>query len=1003
MGTLSSPGVDVSVINESFYRAGGPSTVPLIFVATAQNKKNGSGTGTAQGTIAANVGKMYSVTSQRDLIDLFGTPLFYTDANKNPLHGDELNEYGLQAAYSLLGVTSRAYIVRADVNLDQLIPSTSAPVGDPVNNTQWLDTGTSNFVIYEWVKGTSGGTPLPGYFVSKKPRVIDDSTKATYLDLSSLPLKTFGKIGEYCLVITSDRTNALYYKNSTNNWEVVRSGFDGGKTVLIDSYVKNPKVAWDQNLTITSGSVWINTTKKGQGQDWVIKRYNSNSKIWTTVATSIYSSTFAALGGFDAVGGGQYIPTGTTFIEAGVNGTPTEATFAVWKRRTTGETVVTGLSSTTPAAAQTTFGVTVTDRFGVVSSVAYITVPASGTDPIGSVFPDAVAVANIPNFRADWNPVTNQVSLVHELGGDFQLVELAAGDGGGSLAAAGIVDGVQNLYQTTRAIPGVNVYQSIFHVSHWEPMQYNALSKVPSSAPTNGKIWYNTNLEVDILVHDGVTWVGYKNAFPLSDPAGPLISASMPVYQRDGVTPIQHGDVWIETSSSMEEYGRLIHVFDSVLNTWVRQDLADQSTPDGWLFADARWSTSGADTVPASIRAMVTSDYLDPDAPDPAQYPSGMRLWNLRRSGFNVKQYVTNYINLQANGGKNPRYVDPATSDNEMMTGYSADRWVTVSPNNEDGSGRFGRHAQRGFVVAKLKALIDTNDAVRNTDTALFNLIATPGYPEAYQNMVALNIDRKITSFVVGDTPMRLASNATDLLNWGSNANGAYDNGDQGAVTFDEYSGLFYPSGYTSDNSGNYIVVPPSHMILRTIINSDNKSYPWMAPAGTRRGLIDNASSVGFLNKEGEFQVAVIHEGLRGILGQVKINPIATFDTSGLVNYGQYTRASEASALDRINVARLTIYIRRQLGLIAKPFLFEPNDTQTRREFKQAVDNFFLELVGLRAVYDFISVCDESNNFSSRIDRNEMYMDVAYEPVKSTEFIYVPMRIKNTGEIANGG
>src|SRR6056300_1729584 len=104
---LTSPGVQVSVVDESFYTPAEPGTVPMIFVATAENKTNGAGTGTAPGTTAANTGKPYLITSQRDLVETFGEPLFYTDTNNNPIHGGELNEYGLQASYSLLGVSNR--------------------------------------------------------------------------------------------------------------------------------------------------------------------------------------------------------------------------------------------------------------------------------------------------------------------------------------------------------------------------------------------------------------------------------------------------------------------------------------------------------------------------------------------------------------------------------------------------------------------------------------------------------------------------------------------------------------------------------------------------------------------------------------------------------------------------------------------------------------------------------------------------------------------------------
>jgi phage tail sheath protein FI len=80
--------------------------------------------------------------------------------------------------------------------------------------------------------------------------------------------------------------------------------------------------------------------------------------------------------------------------------------------------------------------------------------------------------------------------------------------------------------------------------------------------------------------------------------------------------------------------------------------------------------------------------------------------------------------------------------------------------------------------------------------------------------------------------------------------------------------------------------------------------------------------------------------------------------------------------------------------------LFEPNDKITRDEIKNACESLMLELVGQRALYDFLVVCDESNNTPARIDRNELHVDIAIEPVKSVEFIYLPLRIKNTGEIA---
>ena len=539
--------------------------------------------------------------------------------------------------------------------------------------------------------------------------------------------------------------------------------------------------------------------------------------------------------------------------------------------------------------------------------------------------------------------------------------------------------------------------------SNWKPLTYVAKSSSPTNVPSDGTLWFANNFDADIMILDGGSWKGYRNVYVNTDPNGPIVSASEPETQSDG-TPLVSNDIWVSTDNP-EEYGQNIYVYDSSItigSKWVLQNVRDQETPDGWVFADARWATSGTSLDPSTVKSLLVSDYVDPDCPDPALYPNGIRLWNTRRSGNNVKKYISGYINTAANGGINLR-----NGEDMIALGYKTDRWVSQENRNEDGSGRFGRKAQRAVVTAAMKSMIDANTALRDNDTLVFNLLAAPGYPEAIQNMITLNADRGYTAFVLGDTPFRLPANGTDLTNWGSNAALATDNGEEGAVSYDDYGclALFYPSGFTNDLRGNNIVVPPSHMMMRTIINSDAKSYQWFAPAGTRRGGVDNATSVGYIDSaSGEFRTVALHEGLRDVLqaSTVKINPIATLPGVGLVNFGQLTRYRAASSLDRMNVARLVCFLRRQLSILSKPFLFEPNDDQTRREIKAAADSLLLELVGQRALYDFLTVCDASNNTPARIDRNELWLDIAIEPVKAVEFIYIPLRIKNTGEISTG-
>jgi hypothetical protein len=214
--------------------------------------------------------------------------------------------------------------------------------------------------------------------------------------------------------------------------------------------------------------------------------------------------------------------------------------------------------------------------------------------------------------------------------------------------------------------------------------------------------------------------------------------------------------------------------------------------------------------------------------------------------------------------------------------------------------------------------------------------------------------------------------------------------------------GIYYPSGITNDLNGNQIVVPASHMMIRTFLRNDIVAYPWLAAAGTRRGTIDNASNIGYINAvTGEFMAIKTRIGIRDVLYTNQINPLVFFTGVGLLNYGNKNSKNTSSALDRTNVSRLVAYVRRQLTLAARPFIFEPNDALTRSEIASVVRTLFQEIAAKRGIYDYLVVCDDSNNTPARIDRNELWIDVAIEPVKAVEFIYIPVRILNTGELSS--
>ena len=1114
---LTSPGVQVSVIDESFYTPAAPGTVPMIFVASASNKQNAAGTGTAAGTLAANAGKPYLLTSQRDLADTFGDPIFQTDNNNNPVHGGELNEYGLQAAYSLLGVSNRAYVVRADVDLNELSPSATAPSANPAAGTYWLDTQTSTFGIQQWnsaAQTVTGGQS----FTTKTPIVITDSTQVEDGSINTngtdgkIPKASVGAVGGYA-VVSRSTVNRIFYRNANGTWVLVGSdawtkswptikgtsanptfastnniSINGVTVAINDSDAVSDVAATINGLSITgvtadavdsrleiysdgtgsaaadsttggdvliggdstlltelgitagtyyppalqiskhtsvpefktsdtysrpTGSVWLKTTTPNGGARLRVKVWNSATLLWDAVDAPLYASNEDAIFNLDKAGGGTGIANGAIY---GMTNTAADtqplATFKLFKRNGTAPTTISSavITASSISAGTHTFTISATDNgVGTFSTPLTVSFTATGASADATVLAAAINNRNVENVSAEVT-AQNRVIIKHALGGDIKLVDTDA-----KLLAAGFTafvsssSGTPNLYYE----PGTNgdTNPNQLRASLWKAVSdtgtafYTASDNAPSALATDGQLWYNSVVdEVDMLVHNGTSWVGYLDSSSpyydaddtkKTDPAGPIVSATKPTLQSDG-TALVTGDIWIDTSD-LENYPQ-IYVYNNNLtntpaaNRWELRDKADQTTEDGILFADARYNTAGANSnEEGEIATLLTSNYLDPDAPDPALYPKGMLLWNLRRSGFNVKKFVRNYIDTSADNGRN---------SDESMENYYEHRWVTESGNQEDGSGSFGRKAQRKVIVQAMQAVVNSNDDIRDDESRLFNLMACPGYSELIGEMISLNYDRGLTAFILGDSPFRLTPDATSLNEWATNVNAAVEDNDRGLVSRDEYLGVFYPAGFTSDNFGNNVVVPASHMMLRTIALSDQVSYPWFAPAGTRRGGITNASSTGYINNEGEFNAVALNEGQRDTLYSNNINPITFITGAGLVNFGQKTRARGASSLDRINVSRLVIYLRSQLNQLAKPYIFEPNDKITRDEIKQAAESLMLELVGQRALYDFLVVCDESNNTPARIDRNELYLDIAIEPVKAVEFIYIPLRLKNTGEIA---
>lgn len=325
----------------------------------------------------------------------------------------------------------------------------------------------------------------------------------------------------------------------------------------------------------------------------------------------------------------------------------------------------------------------------------------------------------------------------------------------------------------------------------------------------------------------------------------------------------------------------------------------------------------------------------------------------------------------------------------QLMLDAAADYQYTVEFLNKTSLGA-NDAARRVSIVTALQAAVNTNTEVRS-ERYEYNLIVCPGFPELADEMVRLSQDIGGEAFVIADTPVTLSPEETTL--WATSSSRVRDT----SIAY------YYPGGVMSNLDGSNVYVSATCFALRVYTNSDNASYIHFAPAGPRRGGVVEANTMGYLTGTLGTPTTLIETNLNvGQRGNLygfgnNINPITQVPGYGVLVMGQKTSATASSALDRVAVVRMITDLRRALRKAAFSFLFEPNDQITRDNLKATVDGKMVTLMRERGLYDFLTLCDASNNPPDAIDRGEMHLDVALKPVHAAEFIYIPIRVLSTG------
>ena len=440
---------------------------------------------------------------------------------------------------------------------------------------------------------------------------------------------------------------------------------------------------------------------------------------------------------------------------------------------------------------------------------------------------------------------------------------------------------------------------------------------------------------------------------------------------------------------------------------------AGPTGPNGTLLSgsanNVRWEIQSPNTSSGVFTVVIRQ------GDDTATNPSVLETWTNVSLDPNAANFVSRVIGdktrtVSYDSTTGNYYIQESGSYNNASAYVRVKSVLTPTPNyfNNDGtfksqytasipvaaSGSFGGATGReaGDIPANLFENINSTNTqglssaaytiasnlLANSENYDFTLLSVPGVTQ-------VDYSSTVSSFIT------LAQNRgdcfyiTDLVGYNATVGSVVN---QAAGLNTNYAAAYWPwVQVLSQASGKLVWVPASTIMPGVYAFNDRVAAEWFAPAGLNRGGLG-----GVLQAERKLAV-----GDRDSLYVGKVNPIASFPGVGLVAYGQKTLQTQASALDRVNVRRLLIALKRYIGNIAETLLFEQNTIATRNNFLSQV-NPYLEAVQQRqGLYAYRVVMDDTNNTSDVIDRNQLVGQVYIQPTKTIEYIQLTFNITPTG------
>ena len=319
------------------------------------------------------------------------------------------------------------------------------------------------------------------------------------------------------------------------------------------------------------------------------------------------------------------------------------------------------------------------------------------------------------------------------------------------------------------------------------------------------------------------------------------------------------------------------------------------------------------------------------------------------------------------------------TAQSGSFTGATGNLYKDDAANNHFGDITDGN--TQGLVAANYA---DAISILGNKDEYVFNIISAPGliydfgtHKTQLDSIISLAETR-------GD-----AIAVVDLEQYGATVSNTVSAAN---TVNSSYTATYWPWLQTQSATGKNVWIPASTVIPGVYAFTDGAAAPWFAPAGLTRGGIPNV-----IQAERKLTRAQ-----RDTLYSANVNPIATFPGSGISVFGQKTLQKKKSALDRVNVRRLLIELKKFVGDVSRTLVFEQNTERTRGRFLAQVNPYLASVVNRQGLYAYRVVMDETNNTSDTIDRNQLIGQIYIQPAKTVEFVILDFTIEPTGGVTFG-